>query len=227
MESKGFSIGEMLRHGWKGMKKQWVFFIFFLLGVFLLPMVPGALAALIAHKYYDYSIEQMHYFPMWINVVIWIFHAILTLLVGLGMIKVSLVCADLEKAKFRYLFSGFPLIAKFFIAGLLYYLIVAVGLILFVFPGVIWGLRYGQFGFFIVDRGVGPLEALTLSREATNGAKWDLFGFFIVSAVVNILGLLALLIGIFAVVPTVMIAQGFIFRSLVAKTLTATPRNIT
>lgn len=218
METKGFSVGEVVKEGWRGMKKQWLFFIFFLLAVLIIPLIPEAIAAGIAINQYHYSFEQLHKLPMWVNAIVSFFHIVLTLLVTVGMIKVSLACADHEKGKFRYLFSGFPLIVKLAIGEILYYLVMAIGLVLFVIPGVVFGLRYGQFAFFIVDRGVGPIEAFKLSRKATDGAKWDLLAFFIISLIIAFLGILALFIGIFIAIPVLMVAQGVIFRTLVRKT---------
>jgi len=64
---------------------------------------------------------------------------------------------------------------------------------------------------------MGPIEALKASATATYGVKWDLFGFWIVCGAIIVAGLLCLIVGIFAAVPTVMVAQALVYRQLAAQ----------
>ncbi len=50
--------------------------------------------------------------------------------------------------------------------------------------------------FFIVDQGMGPVEALEASWEATKRQKLRTAGLFVVSSLVGMLGLFALLVGV-------------------------------
>jgi uncharacterized membrane protein len=50
--------------------------------------------------------------------------------------------------------------------------------------------------FFIVDQGMGPVEALEASWEATKQQKLRTAGLFVVSSLIGMLGLLALLVGV-------------------------------
>jgi uncharacterized membrane protein len=57
--------------------------------------------------------------------------------------------------------------------------------------------------FYAVDQGMGPVEALQASWDATSEQKANCAGLFILSIVVPMLGLLAFLVGL---IPAVMIA---------------------
>ena len=81
-------------------------------------------------------------------------------------------------------------------------------------PGIIWAIKFQYYGYFIVDKGLGPIKALEASSELTDGIKWDLFLFGLLLFCINILGLLCLLIGSFATVPTTMLAYTFVYRKL-------------
>lgn len=79
---------------------------------------------------------------------------------------------------------------------------VVVGLLFLIVPGIYLGLKYQFFGYLIVDRGMGPFEALKESGRLTEGAKTDLFVFWLslfcgILVIMIVLGLLiALPIGL-------------------------------
>ncbi|MEA3324508.1 MAG: hypothetical protein U9Q37_05135 [Euryarchaeota archaeon] len=58
---------------------------------------------------------------------------------------------------------------------ILYGFIVVGGLILLTIPGIIWAIKFQFFDYLIVDKGLGPIDALEKSSEITRGVKWDLF----------------------------------------------------
>ncbi len=68
-----------------------------------------------------------------------------------------------------------------------------------VIANMVWTVAIGSrlyFGpFFIVDRGMGPIQALQASWDATNEQKLRAAGLLVISALVGILGFLALLVG--------------------------------
>jgi len=102
--------------------------------------------------------------------------------------------------------------------AVLYGLIIFGGFLLFIVPGIIWSVKFSLWSYFVVDKGLGPVQALKASSRATMGVKWDLFGFGIVCGAINILGVLCLIIGIFATYPTVIVATALVYRQLAAQT---------
>ncbi|MGB9666115.1 MAG: DUF975 family protein [Candidatus Cryosericum sp.] len=91
-----------------------------------------------------------------------------------------------------------------YVAGsLLFGFIVGVGFILLVVPGFIWGLRYSMYGYYIVTQDAGPMEALQMSAEATEGHKLELLGLGAASVGVVLLGVLCLFLGLIWTIPTV------------------------
>jgi hypothetical protein len=58
---------------------------------------------------------------------------------------------------------------------------VGVGSLLLVVPGVIVWLMWSQYSYLIVDRNLGPLEALRVSGEIVRGNKAELLGIYLAS----------------------------------------------
>lgn len=167
MENKGIYIGEVIKFGWKTMKDNLGFFIGLLLVSLLVGIVPLGISSFIIFS------EG----PIFIVVILYLLFFIFSIIVSMGLIKVSLKFCDNEKGSIGDLFSSFPLFFKYLLSLILYILIVFAGAILLVFPAVIWGIKFSLFPYFIVEKGAGPLEALQLSSKTTMGAKWDLLGF--------------------------------------------------
>ena len=135
----------------------------------------------------------------------------------MGLIKIALRFCDNQKAKLADLFSCLPLFFKYLFGLILYRLIVLGGMILLIIPGIIWAIKFQFFDYFIVDKKLGPIEALKQSSAITRDAKWDLFFFDLLLGFINFLGAVCLLIGLFASVPTAMVAMAFVYRKLLAQ----------
>lgn len=205
MATQKFSKSEALRFGWNTMKSNLGFFIGLLIVTYLICLVPSITAELLAKKA-----------PI-LSIVINIAGIVLSIVIQMGLIRISLRFCNNEKGEFADLFSCFPLFFKYLAGSILYTLITWVGIILLIIPGIIWAIKFQFFHYFIVDKGVGPIEALRRSSKITKGAKWDLFLFDILLMLVNLLGAICLLIGLFATIPTTMVAMAFVYRKLLAQ----------
>lgn len=153
-----------------------------------------------------------------LSIIIQIASFVLSMIIGMGLIKICLRFCDGEKGEFSDLFSCYPLFFKYLVGSILYGLIVVVGLILLIIPGIIWAIKFQFFDYLIVDKGLGPIDALEKSSEITRGVKWDLFIFAILLGIINLLGLLCLLVGLFVTIPVTMVAIAFVYRKLLPET---------
>jgi hypothetical protein len=89
-----------------------------------------------------------------------------------------------------------------------------VGVPLLVVLAVILSLMLLFSGFLVIDRGLGPIEALKESHRITQGYKWTLFVFCLLLVLVNLAGLLALIVGIFVSAPVSLLALTHAYRVL-------------
>ncbi len=106
---------------------------------------------------------------------------------------------------------------KFLGTSLLLGFAVAIGLILFIVPGVIFGLMFMFATFIVIERELGPIEAMKESGRITRGYKWQLLGFVAVLMLVNLLGVLALVVGLLVSIPVSTLAFVHIYRILAGK----------
>lgn len=98
------------------------------------------------------------------------------------------------------------------LATLLYGLIIAVGTLLLIVPGIIFGLMFMFYGYVMIEKHLGPIEALKESKRLTAGAKWDLFLFSLLAIGLNLLGVLALLVGVLVTMTITFIAMAHLYR---------------
>lgn len=203
---KKFVISEAVQFGWDTTKSNIGFFIGLLIVVGLIEYVPDTIATIIEADAPVLSIS------------IQIASFVLSVIIGMGLIKICLRFCDGEKGEFSDLFSCYPLFFKYLVGSILYGLIVAVGLILLIIPGIIWAIKFQFFDYLIVDKGLGPIDALEKSSEITRGVKWDLFLFAILLGIINLMGFLCLLVGLFVTIPITIVAMAFVYRELLPET---------
>ena len=122
--------------------------------------------------------------------------------INVGQVIFFLKVARGQEAAIGDLFSGAPYLWRAVGAGLLFALVVMVGSLLCIVPGVILGLMFSQFLFLIVDRNVAALDSFTLSKEITSGSKLTMFAIVLVAGIVGELLVLATCgLGALAVAP--------------------------
>jgi len=205
MRAEKFSISEAIHFGWNTMKSNLGFFIGLLIFVFLFT----SLSSIIAAKATEANI--------FLGIIFYIADFSLSIIISIGLVKIALRFCDNEKGRFADLFSQYPLFPQYLVGSILYGLIVFAGTILLIIPGILWGIQFCFYDYFIVDKGLGPIEALKRSSAITRGVKWDLLGFFLVLLGINLLGALCLLIGLFVTIPTTMVALAFVYRKLMVQ----------
>jgi len=86
---------------------------------------------------------------------------------------------------------------KLFGANLLRNLLILVGIILFIIPGIYFAVKYVLFQFVIIDRETGVIESLSEAGELAKGNWWKLFLLSIITFFFSLSGLLLLVVGVF------------------------------
>lgn len=193
-----FSIKESLSLGWSKTKKHFWF-------LFLV-----ALATLVVSSIFSFDSGDDSMFSALLSLVGWIVNTF----IQIGFIRILLKILNDERGGINDFLPSWNMFWSVFLGQIIYGVIVFAGLILLIVPGIIWAIKYGQFLYLIVDKNLGPIEAIKESGRITSGEKGNLFLFYLASFGVVILGLLALVVGLFAAVPTVMIAGAYIYKKL-------------
>lgn len=89
--------------------------------------------------------------------------------------------------------------------------IVFAGLLLFIYPGIVWSLKYLFAPYLAVDKGMTPKEALAASAKMTEGIKWDLVAYIGATAVLTYFGLLMFIVGFLVSAPVAMLSYAVLY----------------
>lgn len=134
------------------------------------------------------------------------------LLAGLNMIGIRRA-AD-QPASINEVFSYFSLFAPLFITGLAVSVLVYLGFLLLVLPGVYLGIAYALALPLVVERRLSPWQAMEASRKAINRHWFKVFGLFLVLGLILLLSIIPLGIGLVWSLPLTFIAIGGLYRTI-------------
>ncbi|MFH1479122.1 MAG: hypothetical protein ABIG92_05045 [Candidatus Omnitrophota bacterium] len=211
MLKQKFSKGEAIRFGWKTMKANLWFFVGLIALVIAINIIINLVGLpLQIQKTPEQITAGLVFFALFILIVRLITQAF----IELGITRVTLKLSDGKKAFFSDILSRVSSVFNFLLATLAYTLAIAIGIALLIIPGIIVAVRCQFFGFFIVEENAGPIESLKKSWGLTKGSTWNIILFNLLCALIDIAGILCLLIGAFAAIPTTRIARAFVFRRL-------------
>jgi len=228
-----FSKKEAISFGWQTMKENFWFFVLLLILAGIIEFGPNIIQELlkieinliqellkkltsagIIQADLDFIGELLKGMIPSLVLIINLISFVLSVIVRLGLIKISLNFCDNLKSKISDLFSQYRLFFRYLFASILYGLICLLGVIFFIIPGIYFGIRFGFFDYFIVDKNSKIIESLERSWEITKSNFWNLFLFYLLLFGINILGAICFLIGLFATIPITIVATAFVYRKL-------------
>jgi len=210
-----FSRKEAINYGWEVMKKNFWFFV-------VLLIISGMVSAISKRLNWDDSNQSVSLAI--IIFIFWLAFFALARIIEMGQIRITLDIFDNRKPELKNLFTGLDNLPNYIVTLIIYGAVVILGTILLIVPGIIWAIKYEFATFLIVDKKMHPIDALKKSSEMTKGNKWNLFLFDLVCAGVIILGALFFVIGLFAAIPTIMMATVFIYRKLLTQSESPKPQ---
>lgn len=151
-----------------------------------------------------------HKLPAPVSITMNVVQGLMTLI----YVKVIFLCMDDQPADMGSVFSVLSNVISYWAASCIFVLGAILGCLLLIVPGIIFMVGCGFFPYAIVDKGMGPIEALKYSWEITSGSKWKLIGFFIVIWLIMFGGMLCFLVGIVPAYIVSMVGICHAFRQL-------------
>ena len=139
---------------------------------------------------------------------------ILSVFLSLGATRIGLNVVSGKDFSVGMLFGGGRKLFPAFVATFLYALMVCVGLVLLIVPGIYLAMRYGQYLTAMVDRDLGIMESFQYSSTITTNNRMNSFLLFLLTMLVAVAGLLALCIGGVFTFPVAWIAWIVAYRWL-------------
>ncbi|OWP49378.1 hypothetical protein [Pseudomonas nitroreducens] len=133
-------------------------------------------------------------------------------LAGINMLGIRRA-AD-QPISFNEMFSHFGLFVPLFITGLAMTLLVYLGVLFLLLPGIYLSVAYILAIPLVVERKLSPWQALEVSRKAITQHWFKVFGMFLVLGVILIVSAIPLGIGLIWTLPLSIIAIGVLYRTI-------------
>ncbi|OJI06355.1 hypothetical protein BK004_04295 [bacterium CG10_46_32] len=229
-----FSTNEAVSFGWRTAKQRFWFFLQVILVMAVVIYGPS----LIMQSFKNIELPTIvTVFFFFAGIVFWVIQAFMSI----GLIRVVLAHVDGHEAHISDLFTGGRFLVKYivnvflmalfvwvaiaFVGALylfvftvlpkfLFFLLILVGTpFLFVF-GIIYAVRLQFAPYLVIDKNLGPLIAIKESWNITRGMFWDLVVLALILLAINLLGIVALGVGLLWSIPTSLLVFGFVYRKL-------------
>ena len=126
---------------------------------------------------------------------------IIRLFLWLGLLRIHLDVARGLKPQFNQLFSGGRHLLSAILAGIVCFVLTAIGFVLLIIPGIFISLSLWTCMFFIVDRNVGISEAIELAWQHATGNRLASLMLLVLNVGIMFFGLLACGVGILVAGP--------------------------
>lgn len=202
IKTRNFSKKEAINFGFKIAKKNVLFFLSVFVVWALFTFIFSGLQSSL-----DASRQPLLSFIF--KLLSWILGSI----IAMGIINICLKFVEGKTPKLKDIYFTKNLF-NFILASILRTVIIVFGLILFIVPGVIFSIKLQFSEYLIVDKNLTAIDSIKKSWEMTKGVKWNLFLLGLLLGLINILGILALLVGTLITVPLTLIANTYVYKKL-------------
>jgi hypothetical protein len=185
-----FSITEILTQAWELWKKH-IVFTWMLLGVIFLVSIFFAIL----------DPKGQNAFVSLLSVAVSVF-----IQLGIYALLLKLVRTG-EEGKLEEIAGQRDIYWRALGGMILLGILVSVGLVFFIIPGVYLAMRFFFVPYLFVDQKLSIGQAFTESTRLTDGIKMNLLGFTLVMVLVNFAGFLLFLVGLLISIPVTGIAS--------------------
>ena len=204
MRNQSFTIKGAIQEGWELTKVNIGFLIAYQILLFFVMWLFGGNAQ------DNWKLTPIHFIG-WIII----------MLGKMGFYQSALLLTKGLKPGFDQFYRNWRLLLSWIIAGIVFGIMFAIGLLLLIIPGLLVWATFGLYPFFILDKGSGPIEALQQSADATRGIRWHMLLLFLACAALDLLGLLCFGIGLLIAAPVTLIAMAVVYRKITGQSQTS------
>lgn len=136
----------------------------------------------------------------------------------LGIMRIRFDLFETQKSSLSQILSCAHLAFKHFVATILYWGLVVLGLMAFVVPGVFFAIRFGFYRSVLIEKQCGPLAALRESFRLTRGSVKNLIVTYFLRGllILPLVATKALPLIFFLTFPFLGLANIFVYKALVA-----------
>lgn len=201
---RSFSIEDAFAFAWKTFKAN---------KKLMLLLVVSFFSIIFLNSILQKSIEGRFVLSFMLTIV----YVFVSVFISIGLIQIMLKICRGGQAKVSEMFGEKKYLWKFIGGSLVYGLIVVLGYLLFIIPGIIWQIKYGFYQYLIIDKNMGPIEAIKESGKMTYGFKWKIFFLQLSILGICLVGLLFFGIGVLVAYPVSLLMMVYVYRKLIGE----------
>lgn len=132
----------------------------------------------------------------------------------IGLAMIGLRKSVDQPFKFNMVFQYFGFIVPLILVTIVSYILIMIGLVLLVLPGIYLAIAYSFALMLVVEKKMGLWEAMETSRKAVTKRWFTLFLFWIVMGIILIISMIPIGIGLIWTIPMACVAYGVIYRNM-------------
>ncbi len=217
-----FDIGDVIKEGWSKVPgNKWsvqvavfFYFVFYMVVLFALQFGVYGLFGL---DPIQSNPSEMGQFTGKFAIASVIDNVLLTAITAPVTAGLCMLCVRLamdEPAPAGFIFGFFNKLLPLFLTCLLMYVLLIVGFLLLVLPGIYLSIAYMMAIPLVVEKNLSPWQALEMSRKAVSKRWFAMFGFYFLMMLLAIVATIPLGIGWIWFLPMSMISYGIIYRNM-------------
>lgn len=222
---KTFSYIEAIKFGFNTLIQNfWLILRMLLLGVGII-FIPMLLAGLVLGLSHSLFLESAPgaIGPIILGIIGTVFVLFELFLIGWFNAGFTAICLKLyDKQPVNSVLEVFDVpkktVIQYILCNFLFIIAVALGLLFFIVPGIVFYLRYFFAHFIVIDKNLDAKPSFSYSRKIAYGAKWKLLGFeFLIMLAFSLLHIKSNVLGsILGAIsqPFIILAHTYIYRKL-------------
>jgi hypothetical protein len=105
-------------------------------------------------------------------------------------------------------------LGSYMVGAIIVGILTFIGFILCILPGIAVGIFVMFWGYFLVDKGLSPIEAITASFNLVKDNLGTVIVFWLLTILATIAGAIVCGVGLIIAVPVVVIATGYMYKRL-------------
>jgi RND family efflux transporter MFP subunit len=144
-----------------------------------------------------------------------VFNSLLGVLMTPFMMGLQMMCVRRAlgaPVSFATAFSYFPRAGTAILASLLVTLLIHLGIVLLIIPGIYLAVAYALTTTLVCDRKLGAWDAMETSRDAITHQWWRVFGLMIVVGLLTVVSAVGLLIPLIWTIPWLFMSTAVLYR---------------
>lgn len=207
-----FSIGAVLSEAWaKTGGSKWPihlgFFYYFLVVIAVMVVIGLVMAGVMA-------VTEEPAVMVLIQVVTQLGINLIAMPMIMGVVMMGVKRSVDAPISASMVFNNFSKMLPLFATIILMYIMMLIGFLLFVIPGIYLMIAYYMAMPLVVEKGLSPWQAMETSRKAITHRWFSVFGLFVVMMIILTISMIPLGLGMIWTLPMVMIAYGILYRNM-------------